>query len=57
MRIFTPSTELPIAGHPTIGSTFALARAGVIAPDRDQFVFGLGVGPDAGGTRPGDTMS
>jgi trans-2,3-dihydro-3-hydroxyanthranilate isomerase len=45
MRIFTPSTELPIAGHPTIGSTFALARAGVIAPDRDQFVFGLGVGP------------
>jgi trans-2,3-dihydro-3-hydroxyanthranilate isomerase len=45
MRIFTPSIELPIAGHPTIGSTFALARAGVIAPDRDQFVFGLGVGP------------
>jgi trans-2,3-dihydro-3-hydroxyanthranilate isomerase len=45
MRVFTPSTELPIAGHPTIGSTFALARAGVIAPDRDQFVFGLGVGP------------
>ncbi len=45
MRIFTPSTELPIAGHPTIGSTFALAGSGVIAPDRDQFVFGLGVGP------------
>src|SRR4029077_700712 len=45
MRIFTPSTELPIAGHPTIGSTFALVRVGVIAPDRDQFVFGLGVGP------------
>jgi len=45
MRVFTPSTELPIAGHPTIGSTFALARAGVIAADRDQFVFGLGVGP------------
>src|SRR5580765_6849183 len=45
MRVFTPSIELPIAGHPTIGTTFALARAGVIAPDRDQFVFGLGVGP------------
>src|SRR5262249_22488851 len=45
MRIFTPSAELPIAGHPTIGSTFALARAGVMGPDRDQFVFGLGVGP------------
>jgi trans-2,3-dihydro-3-hydroxyanthranilate isomerase len=45
MRIFTPGSELPIAGHPTIGSAFALARAGVIAPGRDQFVFGLGVGP------------
>ena len=23
MRIFTPATEMPMAGHPTIGSTFA----------------------------------
>jgi trans-2,3-dihydro-3-hydroxyanthranilate isomerase len=45
MRIFTPAAELPIAGHPTVGSTFALARAGVIAPGRDRFVFGLGIGP------------
>jgi trans-2,3-dihydro-3-hydroxyanthranilate isomerase len=45
MRIFTPAAELPVAGHPTIGSTFALARTGVIAEGRDQFVFGLGVGP------------
>jgi trans-2,3-dihydro-3-hydroxyanthranilate isomerase len=45
MRIFTPGAELPIAGHPTIGSTFALARTGVITPDREQFVFGLGIGP------------
>ena len=30
MRIFTPGSELPMAGHPTIGSTFALAHAGVI---------------------------
>jgi trans-2,3-dihydro-3-hydroxyanthranilate isomerase len=45
MRIFTPGTELPMAGHPTIGSTFALAALGVIAPGRDSFVFGLGVGP------------
>ena len=45
MRIFTPGAELPIAGHPTIGSTFALARSGVIAPGRERFVFGLGVGP------------
>lgn len=45
MRIFTPSREMPMAGHPTIGSTFALAHAGVIAPGTARFVFGLGVGP------------
>jgi trans-2,3-dihydro-3-hydroxyanthranilate isomerase len=45
MRIFTPGEELPMAGHPTIGSTFALAEEGVIAPGRERFVFELGVGP------------
>jgi len=45
MRIFTPGTELPMAGHPTIGSTFALAELGVIKPGRASVVFGLGVGP------------
>jgi trans-2,3-dihydro-3-hydroxyanthranilate isomerase len=45
MRIFTPTDELPLAGHPTIGSTFALAEEGVIAPGRADFVFELGVGP------------
>ena len=45
MRIFTPGEEVPMAGHPTIGSTFALARSGVIEPGRQRFVFGLGVGP------------
>jgi len=45
MRIFTPGAEMPMAGHPTIGSTFALAHEGVIGPNRRTFVFGLGVGP------------
>ena len=45
MRIFTPGEELPMAGHPTIGSTFALAHLGTIARGREQFVFELGVGP------------
>ena len=45
MRIFTPGLELPMAGHPTIGSTFALAHMGVITNKKDHFVFGLGVGP------------
>ena len=45
MRIFTPGSELPMAGHPTIGSAFALARIGVIPPGRESFVFGLNIGP------------
>jgi len=45
VRIFTPGDELPMAGHPTIGTTFALARSGVLSPDRKQVVFGLGIGP------------
>ncbi|WP_299829842.1 PhzF family phenazine biosynthesis protein [uncultured Roseobacter sp.] len=27
-RIFTPQTELPFAGHPTVGASFILGRAG-----------------------------
>jgi len=45
MRIFTPGEELPTAGHPTVGTTFALARSGAIEPGRQQFVFGCGIGP------------
>jgi trans-2,3-dihydro-3-hydroxyanthranilate isomerase len=45
LRIFTPTNELPMAGHPTIGSTFALAHTGAIRSGLSRFVFGLGVGP------------
>ena len=45
MRIFTPGEEMPMAGHPTIGTTFALARAGVIDRGRQKFVFGCTIGP------------
>lgn len=45
MRIFTPSIEMPMAGHPTIGSTFAMAHAGAIKPGATRFVFGLNIGP------------
>lgn len=34
VRIFTPGGELPFAGHPTIGTAYALLEAGVIK-DRD----------------------
>jgi PhzF family phenazine biosynthesis protein len=30
LRIFTPRSELPFAGHPTLGSLYALRNAGVI---------------------------
>lgn len=45
MRIFTPFEELPMAGHPTIGSTFALAAEGTIPKGQHDFIFDLGVGP------------
>ena len=45
MRIFTPHVEMPMAGHPTIGSTFALAHTGAIPHGARRFVFGLNVGP------------
>ena len=45
VRIFTENAELPFAGHPTIGTTFALADAGQIKPNAPRVVLGLGVGP------------
>jgi trans-2,3-dihydro-3-hydroxyanthranilate isomerase len=45
MRIFTPAVEMPMAGHPTIGSTFALAEIGVITPETRRFIFHLNAGP------------
>ena len=45
MRIFTPIQEVPMAGHPTVGSTFALAHTGFLQPGRPRVVFGLNVGP------------
>jgi trans-2,3-dihydro-3-hydroxyanthranilate isomerase len=45
VRIFTPALEMPMAGHPTIGTTFALAHEGRIEAGRPGVVLGLGVGP------------
>jgi len=45
VRIFTPGLELPMAGHPTIGTTFALAHAGRIEPGASRITFGLKIGP------------
>jgi trans-2,3-dihydro-3-hydroxyanthranilate isomerase len=45
VRIFTRTAETPFAGHPTIGTAFALAHAGVLKPATARTTFGLGVGP------------
>lgn len=44
VRIFTPTTELPFAGHPNVGTAFALAlRSGDDAPDTFRFREGAGL--------------
>ncbi|HLM58528.1 MAG TPA: PhzF family phenazine biosynthesis protein [Pyrinomonadaceae bacterium] len=47
VRIFTPGSELPMAGHPTIGTTFVLAREHLIPRDAAETTIVLeeGVGP------------
>lgn len=38
LRIFTPRSELPFAGHPTLGSAHALLEAGVLRPTAGRVV-------------------
>ncbi len=45
VRIFTPTQELPMAGHPTIGTAYALAHLGRLSPDQHSTLFQLGIGP------------
>src|SRR4051794_7173893 len=45
VRIFTRAAETPFAGHPTIGTAFALAHTGALKPGQARTTFGLGVGP------------
>jgi trans-2,3-dihydro-3-hydroxyanthranilate isomerase len=45
VRIFGQSGEIPFAGHPIIGTAFALAHIGRIKPRTASIVFGLGIGP------------
>jgi trans-2,3-dihydro-3-hydroxyanthranilate isomerase len=42
LRIFTPSGELPLAGHPVVGTTVELGRLGLL--DDGVHVFQTGVG-------------
>jgi trans-2,3-dihydro-3-hydroxyanthranilate isomerase len=46
VRIFTPGSELPMAGHPTVGTSFILAREHMIELGNDEIIIKLeeGVG-------------
>ena len=47
VRIFTPNSELPFAGHPTVGCAFVLASIGAIPLDggETRIILEEGVGP------------
>src|SRR5262249_13442856 len=45
VRIFTRTAETPFAGHPTIGTAFALAHTGALKAGTRRTIFQLGVGP------------
>lgn len=60
LRIFTPGGELPFAGHPTVGTAFVLAKAGLLTLTgaRTDIVFEEGVGPvPVRIDRDGDTIT
>ena len=63
LRIFTPGTELPFAGHPTVGTAFVLAAIGEIPlagagdPDRLRGGGRAGAGADPGGGRQAGVLA
>ncbi len=44
VRIFTPSTELPFAGHPTVGTAWVLAHHGRLPANTREFALEEGIG-------------
>lgn len=44
LRIFTPRSELPFAGHPTLGSAHAALEAGRVVPRDGRLVQECGIG-------------
>src|SRR5206468_1327343 len=47
LRIFTPTTELPLAGHPVVGTTVELGRLGLLGDGDHVFRMGAGDTPVA----------
>jgi len=45
VRIFTPSREMPFAGHPTIGTGYVLLDEGLVGPRTQAFALEENIGP------------
>lgn len=45
VRIFTPAREVPFAGHPTIGTSWVIAREGLVPRGAMRFALEEGIGP------------
>jgi trans-2,3-dihydro-3-hydroxyanthranilate isomerase len=45
VRIFTPGSELPFAGHPTIGTAWVLSTDGLVPDGALEFALEEGIGP------------
>jgi len=45
VRIFTPTKELPFAGHPTVGAAFVLLQQGIVSSSYHEFLLEEELGP------------
>lgn len=45
VRIFTPAREIQFAGHPTLGTAFAMKEKGIVTREENNAILELGVGP------------
>ncbi|TET09400.1 MAG: PhzF family phenazine biosynthesis protein, partial [Candidatus Thorarchaeota archaeon] len=45
VRIFTPTLELPFAGHPTLGTAFVMKHKDLIEKNQQTIILELGIGP------------
>ncbi|MHA3963800.1 MAG: PhzF family phenazine biosynthesis protein [Candidatus Thorarchaeota archaeon SMTZ1-45] len=45
VRIFTPASEIPFAGHPTLGTAFVIRYKKILDSEKSSTLLELGVGP------------
>jgi trans-2,3-dihydro-3-hydroxyanthranilate isomerase len=45
VRIFTPTSEIPFAGHPTLGTAFVIKHKQILEPEKTSMLLQLEIGP------------